>query len=59
MATQPGAIRLNAHELPSGHLIVALNGHLTAVIDGVIHDLFDASCGGTSWVLGYFYQPAA
>lgn len=30
-------------ELPAGRLVVAMPGHLVAVIDGVIHDTFD--CG--------------
>lgn len=34
-------VHLTDGELPSGRLIVSLSRHLTAVIDGVIHDTFD------------------
>ena len=34
-------VHLAEGELPMGRLIVQVSGHYTAVIDGVIHDLFD------------------
>ncbi len=34
-------VHLQADELPSGKLIVALSRHYCAVIDGVIHDTYD------------------
>ena len=34
-------VHLIADELPSGKIICRLSGHLTCVIDGVIHDTFD------------------
>lgn len=34
-------VHLHDGELPSGRLIVVVSKHLTAVIDGVIHDTFD------------------
>lgn len=34
-------VHLLAGELPPGKLVVALSGHYTAVIDGVIHDTSD------------------
>jgi hypothetical protein len=34
-------VHLHDGELPMGRLVVRLSGHLTAVIDGVIHDTFD------------------
>lgn len=34
-------MHLLAGELPMGRLVVALSKHSTAVIDGVIHDIFD------------------
>lgn len=34
-------VHLRASELPGGRLVVVVSGHLTAVIDGVIHDLYD------------------
>lgn len=34
-------VHLSAGELPMGNLVVAVSGHYTAVIDGVIHDVYD------------------
>jgi hypothetical protein len=45
---------LRADELPAGRLIVKCSRHLTAVIDGVIHDTHDPSRGGTRCVYGYW-----
>jgi hypothetical protein len=45
-------VHLRAEELPSGRLVVATSRHLTAVIDGVIHDTHDPSRGGTRCVYG-------
>jgi hypothetical protein len=45
---------LRADELPLGRLIVKCSRHLTAVIDGVIHDTHDPSRGGTRCVYGYW-----
>lgn len=50
-------VHLNAEELPSGRLIVRLSKHLTAVVDGVIHDTHDPSRGGTRCVYGYWSKP--
>ena len=36
------AVHLRTGELPMGRLIVRTSRHLTAVIDGVIHDTFDS-----------------
>lgn len=47
-------VHLCPGELPTGRLIVRVSKHLTAVIDGVIHDTFDPSRGGTRCVYGYF-----
>ena len=47
-------IHLRASELPQGALLVKVSRHLTAVIDGVIHDTHDCSRGGTRCVYGYF-----
>src|SRR5580658_9694624 len=41
---------LRADELPKGRLIVSVSGHLTAVIDGVIHDTHEPSRRGTRCV---------
>lgn len=47
-------MRLTPTELPRGRLVVDLLTHVCAVVDGVLHDTFDASDGGTSWVHGYW-----
>ena len=50
-------VHLRADELPSGRLVVSVSKHLTAVIDGVIHDTFDPSRDGTRCVYGYWRLP--
>lgn len=50
-------VHLRAGELPSGRLVVNLSKHFTAVIDGVIHDLYDPSRDGTRCVYGYWRAP--
>lgn len=47
-------VHLRADELPTGTLIVQCSRHLTAVIDGTIHDTFDPSRDGTRAVYGYW-----
>lgn len=47
-------VHLAAAELPSGRLIVRCSRHLTAVIDGVVHDTHDPSRGGSRAVYGYW-----
>lgn len=47
-------VHLRDGELPGGPLIVSVSRHLTAVIDGVIHDRYDPSRGGTRCVYGYY-----
>lgn len=49
---------LLAEELPGGNLIVRVSKHMTAMIDGVIHDIGDPSRGGTRCVYGYYYDPS-
>lgn len=49
-------VHLRADEVPSGRLIVKLSGHVAAVIDGVLHDTFDCSRGGTRCVYGYYQK---
>lgn len=51
-------VHLAADELPGGPLIVRVSKHVTAVIDGVVHDTADPSRGGTRCVYGY-YRPVA
>lgn len=63
-------VHLREEELPSGRLVVSVSRHLTAVIDGVIHDTYDpqrlavdcaeadkADINGTRCVYGYWYAP--
>lgn len=47
-------VHLQADELPRGRLVVAVSGHYTAMIDGVIHDTHDPRRGGTRCVYGYW-----
>lgn len=47
-------VHLNANELPAGRLVVMVSRHAVAVIDGVIHDLYDPSRAGTRCVYGYW-----
>ena len=49
-------VHLRPDELPHGRLVVSVSKHLTAVIDGVIHDTHDCSRRGTRCVYGY-WQP--
>lgn len=49
-------VHLKAEELPRGRLIVKTSKHLTAVIDGVIHDTYDPSRDGTRCVYGYYQE---
>jgi hypothetical protein len=34
-------VHLSKDELPMGRLVVAVSGHFTSMIDGVIHDTYD------------------
>ena len=47
---------LLAEELPAGRIIARVSGHVCAVLDGVIHDIYDPSRGGTRCVYGYWRQ---
>jgi len=47
-------VHLRDGELPMGRLLVACSQHLTAVIDGVIHDTHDPGRDGTRCVYGYW-----
>jgi hypothetical protein len=50
-------VHLRSEELPKGRIIVSLSKHLSAVIDGVVHDTHDPSRRGTRCVYGYFQKP--
>lgn len=41
-------VHLLENELPKGRLVVSLSGHYTAVVDGVIYDIYDPSERGTT-----------
>ena len=47
---------LKADELPGGRIIARVSGHLSAVVDGVLHDTYDTSRGGTRCVYGYYQK---
>jgi hypothetical protein len=47
-------IHLRKKELPKGRLIVSVSKHLTAVIDGILHDTWDCSREGNRCVYGYY-----
>jgi hypothetical protein len=47
-------VHLHDGELPMGRLVVAVSKHMTAVLDGVIHDTHDPSRDGTRCVYGYW-----
>lgn len=47
-------VHLREGELPMGRLIVCVSKHLTAVIDGVIHDIGDQQRDGMRCVYGYY-----
>lgn len=47
-------VHLKKDELPAGKLVVRLSRHLTAVIDGVVHDIGTCDRDGTRCVYGYF-----
>ena len=49
-------VHLRPDELPKGTLIVKVSKHLTAVLDGVIHDTHDPSRDGTRCVYGYYIK---
>ena len=49
---------LRAGELPGGRLVVRVSKHVTAVIDGEVHDTYDPSYDGTRCVYGYYSSPA-
>ena len=51
-------VHLRAEELPAGRLIVNVSKHTCAVIDGVVHDIYDPSRNGTRCVYGYYWRKA-
>lgn len=51
-------MHLCKEELPVGILVVSVSRHMTCVIDGIIHDTYDPSRGGTRCVYGYWIMKA-
>ena len=49
-------VHLRPEELPSNILIVKVSKHLTAIMNGVIHDTHDPSRGGSRCVYGYYIK---
>jgi hypothetical protein len=49
-------VHLREDELPGGRLVVAVSKHVTAVIDGVIHDMHNPSRDGSRCVYGYYQK---
>jgi hypothetical protein len=47
-------VHLVPSELPGGKIIASLSAHLVAVVDGVVHDIYDPARGGTRCVYGYW-----
>jgi hypothetical protein len=47
-------VHLCKEELPEGKLIVRLSKHITAVVDGIVHDTYDPSRNGWRCVYGYY-----
>ena len=49
-------VHLRPDELPKEILIAKVSKHLTAIINGVIHDTHDPSRGGSRCVYGYYIK---
>lgn len=48
-------VHMKDGEVPSkGRIIVSLSKHFAAVVDGVLHDTYDCTRGGTRCVYGYW-----
>ena len=52
-------VHLRADELPAGRLVVNLSRHMSAVVDGVVHDTYDPRRRGTRCVYGYWHKAVA
>lgn len=52
-------VHLRADELPAGRIAVQLSRHVSAVVDGVVHDTYDCTREGTRCVYGYWFNPTA
>lgn len=49
-------VHLKSDELPKGTIVCRLSGHVVAVINGTINDVYDPSRNGTRCVYGYWYM---
>jgi hypothetical protein len=49
-------VHLRSTELPKGRLIVTVSRHITAVIDGIVHDIHECSRNGMRCVYGYYVK---
>jgi len=49
-------VHLKADELPSGKILARVSKHFTAVVDGVINDIYDCSREETRCVYGYYVK---
>lgn len=47
-------VHLREDELPTGRLVVSVSKHMTAVVNGVIQDVYNPDRDGTRCVYGYF-----
>ncbi len=47
-------VHLRDGELPAGRLVASVSRHSVAVIDGVVHDIYDPSRDGNRCVYGYY-----
>jgi hypothetical protein len=56
-ALHEAALSDAAYMRPPGRLVVRLSKHVAAVVDGVLHDTYDCSRGGTRCVYGYWRAP--
>ena len=55
---QSWRVHVRADELPTeGRYVLVLSRHLTALVDGVIHDIYDPSRDGTRMVYGVWCRP--
>jgi hypothetical protein len=41
-------------ELPKGRVVLRMSKHFAAAVDGVVHDTFESTRGGTRCVYGYW-----
>ncbi len=47
-------MHLRSNEVPQGRIVCSCSRHLTAVIDGVLNDIYDCSRDGDRAVYGYW-----